>query len=504
MRGEVIAHAALEGLGAEVALEHVEDAGALLVRDAIERSEDVVLGDDRLTDLARADQAVALERGVAAGELALVLVPRRIEARDDLPAHPAREALVEPDVVPVRHRHQVAEPLVRELVRRDRDPAQPALVRGLAVHQHQGLGVSDEAGVLHRAKPDGERDREHVHLVVRVRRGEVVLEQIDDPGRRLGRVRRVGGAVSERDDADRRAALGLAGVDDLERPDAERDQVRRQRPGLRKLDALLVALERGLAGDRRVRHRDQRPGHVERQLPRHLVVRLVEARECAARKDRLELGVDVGRVPHGLLERAAGVERVERAGVVDRERPRARLERLGGAELEEVVALGGRGQQDVGLARAPRDRRVDRELPRVEPDHQRALAEIAGDLDRALEARARRIDLEPRRVAGRREVARQAQGRLRRDQRARRRRARHRLGLDARRRYRGRRLRRSTTDEHGESDEPALHAAQLTHAIVVQVAFSRPEPATPGSSRGVPPDAPSRRDSGRPGSSVES
>src|SRR2546422_6427376 len=46
-------------------------------------------------------------------------VPIRVEALRGLGRHPRGEPLVQPQVVPPRHRDQVAEPLVRDLVRDD-------------------------------------------------------------------------------------------------------------------------------------------------------------------------------------------------------------------------------------------------------------------------------------------------------------------------------------------------------------------------------------------------
>src|SRR5450432_4278534 len=46
--------------------------------------------------------------------------PVRIDLGQDLVLHPGRERLVEPEVVPPRGRDQIAEPVVRDLVRRVR------------------------------------------------------------------------------------------------------------------------------------------------------------------------------------------------------------------------------------------------------------------------------------------------------------------------------------------------------------------------------------------------
>ena len=65
---------------------------------------------------------------------------------------PRRERLVEPQVVPPRHRHVVAEPHVRDLVRGDAHEALLEDRRHLVGTREQELRrVGDEARVLHRA-----------------------------------------------------------------------------------------------------------------------------------------------------------------------------------------------------------------------------------------------------------------------------------------------------------------------------------------------------------------
>jgi hypothetical protein len=63
-----------------------------------------------------------------------------------LRAHPRGEALIEPQVVPPRHRHQVAEPLVRDFVR---DDAIDAFLRvrgtGRRIVEKRGVVIRDAA-----------------------------------------------------------------------------------------------------------------------------------------------------------------------------------------------------------------------------------------------------------------------------------------------------------------------------------------------------------------------
>src|SRR5205807_1140681 len=122
------------------------------------------------------------------------------------------------------------------------------------------------------------------------------------------------------------------------RPDAERDEIARQRLGRCELDTLLAVAERRFFYDRRVAHRDERRRYVERELPRHLEIRLVDAWKHPARVGRLELRVHVGRAPGGLVERARGVVVRDLAGVFELYVPVAGGEWRIGAQLEQLVA----------------------------------------------------------------------------------------------------------------------------------------------------------------------
>ena len=68
-------------------------------------------------DRVRVRQRVERERRALARLEVVPHAPRGLPVVDDLVGHPRGERLVQPEVVPPRHRHQVAEPLVRELVR---------------------------------------------------------------------------------------------------------------------------------------------------------------------------------------------------------------------------------------------------------------------------------------------------------------------------------------------------------------------------------------------------
>jgi hypothetical protein len=60
VRLDVRTHTLLEGVFADIAFEHADDCGTLLIGDAVERRFDIAVAGDRLAYLARADQAVVL------------------------------------------------------------------------------------------------------------------------------------------------------------------------------------------------------------------------------------------------------------------------------------------------------------------------------------------------------------------------------------------------------------------------------------------------------------
>ena len=189
---------------------------------------------------------------------------------DDLVGHPGGERLVEPQVVPPDHRHQVAEPLVRELVR---DHLGDALLhrqrRGRRVEQQRHLAEGDRARVLHRAGLEvGHADL--IELAERVGEAEVVLEPRQHRGRRRP-ARTPSGAASRRvvqvrigTSRDRRRRSRTSGADD------QRDQVRRQRRRRREGDAAARRARRSRRGwPRRSTSRSRRsarPRRASRQI----------------------------------------------------------------------------------------------------------------------------------------------------------------------------------------------------------------------------------------------
>ena len=154
--------------------------------------------------------------------------PRRAPVVDDLVGHPGGERLVQPQVVPPHHRHQVAEPLVRELVR---DHLGDALLhrqrRGRRVGQQRHLAERDRARVLHRARLEV-GDADLVQLAERVGQAEVVLQPRQHRRRDVLRERRQLPLLGRRPRRDRHVARHRDRARD-QRADDQRHQVRRQR-----------------------------------------------------------------------------------------------------------------------------------------------------------------------------------------------------------------------------------------------------------------------------------
>ena len=180
--------AGLELRGADPGLEHGDHRRALLIADAVEGVGDVVGGLDLLPDLARRDERVVVHDVGAVDDALDGRPPLRLPLDEHPVRHPGGEGLVQPDVVPPLHRHEVAEPLVGHLV---------GAVRGLAPLEGDGLlgrrrdqralAPADQARVLLGAERDGLRDREVVELLVRVGHAEVGLEPLEQGLRSSGR-----------------------------------------------------------------------------------------------------------------------------------------------------------------------------------------------------------------------------------------------------------------------------------------------------------------------------
>ena len=142
-------------------------------------------------------------RALRAAQLLAPDRPFRVEVRGRLLFHPRGKALVQPDAVPPLHGHQVAEPLVRHLVRGGDVDSTPVGFGGqLRVDEQHALEAEDRAPVLHCAEEGvaaGARDQ--VELGQRVAHAEIVVVVGQHLRRRIEREACLGGQPARHDHA---------------------------------------------------------------------------------------------------------------------------------------------------------------------------------------------------------------------------------------------------------------------------------------------------------------
>ena len=411
---DICLHALLEGLLADIVLEHGDHTCTLLVGDAIERGLDVAIAGDRLTDHARADQAVAAHRALHATHAVEIGTVFRMHLHRHLLLHPGGECLVEPDVVPPFQRHRVAGPLMRQLMRGDVERTLYVARRRILVEQQQPVAEGDQTGVLHRTGGEVRRGK-YVELVPRIAEAVIVLQRMDDARsfaeymRHAMRLARGGNAAQWQ----RGGAIGVRRnvrpLGDIPRTHAECHQIGRQRQRLCKRQRLPTVAGRHFFHLLGIRHRRVGRGYRQADIERRLEAGLVEAREGEARADRLHLRHRIRLALGADLVQTLQLG-VERRGVVEAQRQLLRLQRA--AEIDphhtglrihrDVLA-------DMNLAGGIGDFNLRHlQLVTVQPQVVRCLGQL--DLDRggAGKVLLRRIDLERQLVRLRHRPARQA------------------------------------------------------------------------------------------------
>jgi hypothetical protein len=156
MAADVPPHARTPRVGAHVALEHADHGLALLIRDDVEGLVGLLHRLDALDDGVGGGEGVALEGLVAAGHRLQGRVPFGMQLLRGAPGHPGGEAFVEPEVVPPGHGHEVAEPLVRDLVGRDLEDALAVLLRrDGGIDEQRVFEGEDRPPVLHGSEETG-------------------------------------------------------------------------------------------------------------------------------------------------------------------------------------------------------------------------------------------------------------------------------------------------------------------------------------------------------------
>ena len=207
---------------------------------------------------------------------------------DDLRRHEVGEDLLHPHVVEPLHRHQIAEPHVRRLVRDHAGAIEQLVLRRRFVEQQARGVVEDGAGVLHPAELK-RRNQHDVELAERIRDARVVLEpgerrrvEVEDRVPVARHLRRIGLAVKHPE----RAPVARRGLDG-ELPRREGKEIGGQRLRLRKRRPASGPGCSRASVSAPLATASQPSGHVERQRVARLHVGLIEAgkREMRARRD---------------------------------------------------------------------------------------------------------------------------------------------------------------------------------------------------------------------------
>ena len=119
MRAQVPPDSVAEPFLAEEPFEHRQHAAALLIGDGVELVPDVLDVVERLPHRPRACERVLLHRLIDQRQEGVPGAVRRLPFIDGAIAHPGGEGLVEPGIRPPAQGDEIAEPLVRHLVRHD-------------------------------------------------------------------------------------------------------------------------------------------------------------------------------------------------------------------------------------------------------------------------------------------------------------------------------------------------------------------------------------------------
>ncbi len=287
MRGHVGADAVAERRFAEVIFQHADQRLPLVVGNGVERDHGLALVGDRLLDRVRGAPGVEPHGELLRPVTVQPALPLRIKLLRSLRRHPGRKALVEPEIVPPRHGDEIAEPLMRHLMRDDGKDAAPRAVRICrGIEQQPALEEGDAAPVLHgAAEAAGHRDQ--VELGQRIFDTEIVVEPGEQLHRTVERELPLRSLAGGGDDADRHAVRFRR--DTLQFAHRQHEQIGRHFWRSRESDLLQVRLQRLLFRDRHVADGEQMARDHDRQLEARLERRLVPARKYPPRIRRLEL-----------------------------------------------------------------------------------------------------------------------------------------------------------------------------------------------------------------------
>ncbi len=288
------ADAVTKRVGPGIGLQHGDDRGALVIGDVVEGLAGLLGAVDFLQHRVGRRGGVGRLTGLEDALRLQARAPFRMQGVGGIGLHPAGKPFVEPQIVPPLHGHQVAEPLVRHLVRdhqKDQLPVGVGRIGGVV--QQVFLRIEVGAPVFHRAALDLARRGDQVELEQREGRAEigvVVMQDVDGLAQRILAARRI---AALDDDAQVDAVDAL--VDALIIADRQEQQIGRHRRRFlerrpRHLFSVRAIPDRHGLVDRHIGH-----GHlVERRVDRHRKARLVAGfvprRNEAACRRRFEIG----------------------------------------------------------------------------------------------------------------------------------------------------------------------------------------------------------------------
>mmetsp|Transcript_104110 Transcript_104110/g.293600 ORF Transcript_104110/g.293600 Transcript_104110/m.293600 type:complete len:341 (+) Transcript_104110:1440-2462(+) len=224
--GEISRQTLPEVLGAEQRVDHPHDAASLGIGDRVKHLFDLLSPLDGHLNRVAIAEAVEFKRpALLVNNKRLPKLPARLKLVRCKGLHPIGEALVEPEVVPPRHCHEVAEPLMGELVRyHDADSLLLGHGRSLEVAQEVHLTIRHQAPILHRSGREI-RNGDHVQLRQGVRHAEKVVVEFQGPDATIQGVSALAALPGNGEYAHGRSSLRYAG-DALKVPDAEGQEVR--------------------------------------------------------------------------------------------------------------------------------------------------------------------------------------------------------------------------------------------------------------------------------------
>jgi len=252
MGAHIALHASTEGIGPHIVGQHGDDRRALVIGDVIKSLRRLIGGGDLLQN--------GMGRGLGIG-IAPILeeglglepgLPFGVEHIGGMDLHPARETLVEPEIVPPVHRHQIAEPLMRHLMRDDgKDTLAVGLGRAGGVEQQAGLRIEDGAPILHGIALKRAGRGNQIQLGQRIGRAEPAIVEMQQSRRLIERIGALGTvpALDHHADID---AIDLA-MNALQIAHAKEEQIARHARAWREGDAVHVRRQSHRARHRHVR-----------------------------------------------------------------------------------------------------------------------------------------------------------------------------------------------------------------------------------------------------------